>query len=97
MRMKSVRHRFYEIVMSAMLMVLLVGSVQNPSTARSTPLGDKMMTHHYGAGMFWDDPCTWDGLAFGVGIVGCVAGRAFSCVTAVLAFLKAQKSDGCFD
>jgi hypothetical protein len=75
----------------ALLAVLLVGNLQPYAIS----LNDSDLARNHGTG-FWSDPCTWDGFAFGGGVVLCGAGQWGGCFGAVGGFLRALRVDSCF-
>ena len=75
----------------ALLAVLLLGNIQPYTIA----LSDLDLAGVRGTG-FWNDPCTWDGFAFGGGAVFCAAGHLGACLGSAIGLLRAVKVDNCF-
>jgi len=78
-----------------LLAVIFIGAFQGTFPDRVGLLSGAVLAVLIGSG-FWDDPCTWDGFAAGLGVGACARGSLGACGGAIYAIWRAVKVDNCF-
>jgi hypothetical protein len=78
------------------VLVLLIGNLQGAWRSEQLQLNGDQLSKLQGGTSFWKDPCTIDGLLFGIGAGGCMMGNIFGCLSAAGALIKGWKYDDCF-
>jgi len=89
------RHRVSCGIVFLLLAVLFIGAFHGTFPGKAGLLSGAVLAVLVGSG-FWDDPCTWDGFAAGLGLGSCVRGSIGGCGGAIYSIWRAIKLDKCF-
>jgi hypothetical protein len=89
------RHRISSGIALSLLAVLFIGPFHGIFPTQAGLLSGAVLACLVGSG-FWNDPCTWDGFAAGLGLGACARGSIGACGGAIYSIWRAIKVDDCF-